>query len=120
MKKIMIIEDDITMRQLLSTLLNMEGYIILSCDINSEKEILNSLTDQNPDGVLIDIHLHGINGLNLLKQLRSNLFIKQPKVLMTSGMDMAIESQESGADGFLLKPYMPDDLIQALRKFFQQ
>ncbi len=119
MKSIMVIEDDNTMRRLLSTLLEMEGYKIFISKIGSEKEILAELIDQKPDALLVDIHLHGVNGLNLLKQVRLCTDIIQPKVLMTSGMDMGYESREAGADGFLLKPYMPDDLIEILRKLFQ-
>ena len=39
------------------------------------------------------------------------------KIVMTSGMDMKKECLERGADHFLLKPFMPDDLLKVLKSF---
>ena len=50
-----------------------------------------------------------------LRTIRSDNRISDMRVLMTSGMDLKDQCVEAGADGFLLKPYMPDDLIQLIR-----
>ncbi|MCC6146506.1 MAG: response regulator [Anaerolineaceae bacterium] len=114
--KIMLIEDDTTMRSLLQTLLEMEGFDItpFTGNINKE-EILRELKKNQPDTLIMDVHLQNLNGISLLTEIRESETAGRVKIIMTSGMDLKIECQEAGADGFLQKPYIPDDLLKFLR-----
>ncbi len=116
MNKIMLIEDDETMRQLLKTLLELEGFHVVFPTLNNEDGLLKSVYDQSPDMLLLDVHLKGINGIKILTKLRSDPAMQPIKIIMTSGSDMTHECLQNRADGFLLKPYMPDDLLKILRK----
>ncbi|NPV76748.1 MAG: response regulator [Anaerolineae bacterium] len=114
--KIMLIEDDPTMRSLLQTLLEMEGFRIIPFIGNINKdEILKALSAEQPETLIMDVHLQNINGIHLLKEIRSQEKGHHVKVIMTSGMDLKGECLKAGADGFLQKPYVPDDLLRLLR-----
>jgi DNA-binding response OmpR family regulator len=115
MKKIALIEDDRTMQALLKTLLEIEGYIVIQSEAGDEEGILKSLADSHPDILLLDVHLHNLNGISLLKGIRSDKRLNHLKIIMTSGMDLKDECKRNGADGFLQKPYMPEELIKILQ-----
>ena len=114
MPKIMLAEDDQTMVTLLETLLGMEGYQVVSLDVNDD--IFESVRREQPDVLLLDVHLPHANGLDVLGQVRTDDETKDLKVVMTSGLNLEEECIRSGADGFLLKPYMPDDLLDILKQ----
>jgi DNA-binding response OmpR family regulator len=111
MVKIMLIEDDKSMIVLLSTLLQMEGYQVSKVNDDSLEQVLESIGKEAPELVLLDVHLHKFSGFDLVTQLRKTSTLAGVKVLMMSGLDMKEECQQKGADDFILKPYMPDDLI---------
>jgi CheY-like chemotaxis protein len=68
----------------------------------------------SPDVVLMDVFLTGHDGLDLLRRLRALPELSGLPVLMCSGMNLAEECAAAGANGFLLKPYTPEQLTQAL------
>jgi DNA-binding response OmpR family regulator len=113
--KIILCDDDPTMRSLLETLLGMEGYHALSFIESTDDKFINYLIVEQPQAVLLDVHLTYSNGIDLLVKIKQEEQLKNMSVLMTSGMDLQKECMKKGADGFLLKPYMPDDLISWLR-----
>jgi DNA-binding response OmpR family regulator len=115
MKKVMLVEDDLTMLSLLQTLLEIEGYqAIMPDDFAKTLELALS---EKPDLVLIDVNLKGSNGLELLESLRAEDKLKGTKVIMSSGMDFSHECLQKGADDFIMKPYMPDDLIAKIKEY---
>ena len=115
MHKILLIEDDATMRLLLKTLLELENYDVILTPTNDEEFLLKSVYDSKPDALLLDVHLKGISGIDILTKLRSDSTLNSLVIIMTSGMDMTDVCLRNHADGFLLKPYMPDDLLKILR-----
>ena len=112
--KIILCDDDPTMRSLLETLLGMEGYNAVSFIESTDEKFINFLLIEKPRAVLLDVHLTYSSGIDLLVKIKQEDQLKDMFVLMTSGMDLKKECMEKGADGFLLKPYMPDDLISWL------
>lgn len=114
MPKIMLAEDDLTMVSLLQTLLGMEGYEVIALSIDDD--VYESVRNEIPDVLLLDVHLPNANGLDILDQVRSDDEIKHLKVVMTSGLDVENECEDRGANAFLLKPYMPDDLLEILKR----
>jgi DNA-binding response OmpR family regulator len=115
MNKILLIEDDETMRLLLKTLLELEKYEVILAPTTNEELLLKSVYDCQPDALLLDVHLKGISGIDILTKLRSDSKMNSLVIIMTSGMDMAEVCLQNHADGFLMKPYMPDDLLALLR-----
>ena len=112
----MIIEDDVTMGLLLETLLQLEGYTVVQVKKESLDELVAAVRDEKPALVLLDVHLAKVNGFDLLNQLHVSQDLKLTRVLLSSGADYEQRSQESGADGFIMKPYMPDELMSKIKK----
>jgi len=114
--KIILIEDDQKMLSLLTTLLGMEGYKPIPMRSPSPEIITATVEQERPAAVVLDVHLSDQNGIDLLRAVRSSMAEYNVHVLMTSGEDLRKECLAAGADGFLLKPYMPGELIDWLNE----
>ena len=119
MKKIFLAEDDKTMARLLEILLKIEGFDVESMDL-AKGDLITSLRENVPHILLLDVNLPNRNGLDVVREMREDNLFKDTRVIMASGMSLEDECLVSGADDFLLKPYMPDDLIAILKKYTQR
>ncbi len=113
MPRILLAEDDATMVSLLKTLLKMEGYQVSA--LSADADIAQAVLKTKPDILLMDVHLLRQNGLDELAKLRAAPGGESVRVLMTSGLDFKDQCLSAGANGFIQKPFMPDDLLDALR-----
>ena len=117
MPKVMLVEDDKTMLTLLSTLLEMEGFQVVQLTTEQTvDDLLATLRREKPDAALVDVHLQHASGVDLLVRVRQEPDLSSTRILMSSGLDMSAECKKAGADDFILKPYMPDELIQRIRR----
>ena len=114
MEKIMVAEDDQTMVTLLTTLLKMDGFDVVALD--ADEDIPAAVERECPDVLLMDVHLSTQNGFEIIDALRSKEIGNKLSVVMISGLNLKDECLRHGADDFLQKPFMPDDLIKILRK----
>jgi CheY-like chemotaxis protein len=113
MAKILLAEDDSTMVSLLKTLLKMEGYEVIALDASSD--VAAAVQREKPHALFMDVHLGGQSGMQILDAIRKNRETAHVRVVMTSGLNVKDECLSRGANAFLLKPFMPDDLISALK-----
>lgn len=118
MKKIMIVEDDKTIREELYYLLSNSNYepILINDFKNSKEEII----DSNADLILLDINIPYLNGEILLKELRKE--INTPIIMVTSNTNEIDEvvSYSYGADDYILKPYNPTILLLKISAIFKR
>jgi len=114
MTRIMLIEDDPTMLSLLGTLLEFEGYQPIK--LNKFDRILEEIEGNKPDLILMDVHLAQVDGIELLTEIRNQEDLQDIKIIMSSGMDVSDECKSKGADAFILKPYMPEELINRIKE----
>ncbi len=109
MKKILIVEDDLSICSELKELLKNAGYEveILRDFSNSKENILHA----NADLILLDINIPGLNGEMLLREIRKEADI--PVIMVTSRTSEADEvlSMSYGADDYVTKPYNPTILL---------
>lgn len=112
--KVLLAEDDFTMVSLLKTLLKMEGYEVIA--LNAEDDVVSAVRSLKPDVLLMDVHLFSQSGLDILDSLRKSKDVNKVRVLMSSGSNVREECMNRGANGFLMKPYMPDDLFTQLKQ----
>jgi DNA-binding response OmpR family regulator len=113
----MLIEDDATMLSLLGTLLEFEGFQVASLNGETDADhILQKMRSEMPELILLDVHLPGVSGFELMRRMRGDEELKSTKVIMSSGMNLNIECRQAGADGFILKPYMPEELVEKIRE----
>lgn len=118
MTKVMLAEDDLTMLSLLKTLLTMEGFQVIALD--ADADVSGAVRREQPDILLLDIHLRGQSGFDVLDQLRASEDTRGVRVVAVSGLNLADECRARGADDFLLKPFMPDDLLAMLKRNTEQ
>jgi CheY-like chemotaxis protein len=116
MPKVMLAEDDATMLSLLGTLLKMEGFETTALGAN--EDVLEAMRRDTPDVVLLDVNLPQGNGIDFLNRIRQDEDLRNIIIIMSSGMPLQEESLRAGANAFLLKPYMPDTLINAIKNSY--
>ena len=109
MKKILIIEDDATLREELRLLLENGGYA--PCVATDFENAADEAARIRPDLVLLDILLPDANGQSILREIRSGSDV--PVIMLTSRSTDADEiiSRSSGADDYVTKPYNPALLL---------
>jgi len=115
--RILVIDDDKTMRDSLSHLLEKAGFEV-QCLARAEN-VLSRMKSQGTDVLLCDVRMPGITGLDLLDQLQE--VSSTPMVLMSAHGDiaMAVSAIQSGAYSFLEKPFDPRRLIKLLENAAQ-
>jgi CheY-like chemotaxis protein len=114
MPKILLLEDDRDMTMLLTTLLEIEGYQVRSYD--SKRPAAAQAAEDKPDLVFLDVHLGGKDGIEILREMKANPALAGVRVVMTSGINLTEECLAAGANAFIVKPYMPENLLLLLSK----
>ncbi len=114
-KKILLVEDDESICRLLKTLLEIEGFEVATSggDVANVPEWLHKF---RPDFLILDYYLKNSTGIDVLRLFNNNSDFHRPFILVTSGEDQRERCMQEGADGFLLKPFMPDEMIDWLRE----
>lgn len=80
------------------------------------------LDEFNPDILLLDIMMPGLNGYEISKQIRSSKNFKFIKIIIVSGqsrIEERLKAYESGADDFILKPFNPEELLAKINVFLK-
>jgi len=117
MPSVLILEDDATMLNLLRVFLELEN--IEAREVHNYQDVKHVVAEVEkcqPDLVLLDVQLSQFNGFDVLRSLRMNPPTQQIRVLIMSGLDVSHECFQEGADGFIMKPFMPDDLLAKIRQ----
>ena len=114
MEKILIIEDDKTIREELSILLTNNNYNVNS--IEDFLDIEDSLKEINPDLILLDINLPNTNGFEVIKKIKKVTL--KPVIFVTSRntLEDELKSLKSGGYDFITKPYNKELLLLKIRK----
>lgn len=118
MKKIMVVEDDKTIREELIDLLKSSNYNVDF--IVDFENALSKILESNSDLILMDINIPNINGEILLKQIRKSSSI--PIIMVTSKNTESDEvlSMSYGADDYITKPYNPTILLLRIAAIFKR
>ena len=124
MQQILVVDDEIGIRELLSEILRDEGYQVRLAENASQARSLR--TQARPDLVLLDIWMPDTDGITLLKEWASSGLLTMPVVMMSGHgtIDTAVEATRIGAYDFLEKPIALQKLLatvgRALRSGEQQ
>jgi len=116
MKKILIIEDDELYMDNISILLKEEGYSVIAAV--SGLDGIDSAKNENPDLIICDIMMPDINGHTVLQELRKREKTKFiPFIFLTakSAKSDVREGMNLGADDYITKPFLSDDLLGAVK-----
>lgn len=112
--KILITDDSLFLRKMLSDILINAGYEV--CEAISGTDLLIQYELEHPDIVTLDITMPGLSGIEALKSLK----LKHPeaKVIMCSAMgqrDMVLEAIHNGACDFIIKPFEKSKILESIR-----
>lgn len=113
---ILVVEDDAALREAITDTLELANYQCLHAD-NGESALLK-LKQNNIDLVVSDVQMPGMNGLQLLRNIK-HLQIDVPVVMMTAyaKVDDAVVAMREGAIDYLSKPFSIDDLTQLVQRY---
>lgn len=116
MSKILIVDDAIFMRKVIRDLLTENHYTDL-LEAGSGKEAVELFNEHRPDLVIMDITMPVYDGIETVKMIRK--ISENAKILMCSAMGqegMVREALKHGAKDFIVKPFKPDRMLQAVDK----
>lgn len=110
MKRILLLEDDRSLRALIADRLTREGFAVDS--FSDGRKALLALSEQSYQLLLLDINVPGLNGYTLLKRIRTN-DNKTPAIVISAHGDMESldEGYALGCDDFLRKPFGLKELL---------
>jgi two-component system, response regulator, stage 0 sporulation protein F len=102
-KRILIVDDNPVVQEVLKQFL-ARGYLVELA--TNASQALASVVQKNPDAILLDVRMPGVDGLGLLKSLRG-MGVETPIFVMTGydSTQVALEALETGATGYLPKPF---------------
>jgi two-component system OmpR family response regulator len=110
---VLVVDDDIAVRQLVSEYLAQNDFRV--SEAASGAELMGAFRAQVVDLVLLDLRLHGEDGMQLLRQLRAESQL--PVIILTGRAEEAdrVMGLELGADDYLTKPFSPRELLARIR-----
>jgi DNA-binding response OmpR family regulator len=121
MKKILVVEDESTIRENLSDLLEAEGFEVMCAEDGDQG--YNLALEIIPDLILSDIRMPNMDGLDMLKKLQDNALTSAIPFIFLSAKVEPHEIRQGmtlGADDYLLKPYKGTELLSAINSRFKK
>ena len=117
MTRVLVVEDDPTLRRVIELVLEAQGYIVDQAHHGAAA--LETIAASRPDIVLADLKMPLMDGFALLERMRAEPSLQMiPVLLLTGNLDAARGAV--GVDGILLKPFEPAELIAMIAKLTQQ
>lgn len=118
-RAILIVDDEVELLEMLQSIFERAGYTkILTAALG--KVALKILREQKPDIVILDVMMPGMDGFSVLKEIRKTS--KIPVVMLTARGDDEdkFTGFESGADDYLLKPFLSKELLYRVRAILKR
>jgi pilus assembly protein CpaE len=120
-KKILIVEDDLESLKLIGLMLQRRGYKIVAA--NAGDQALKKAEDEEPDLIILDVMMPGMNGYEVCRQLRSNPQTSHLPVIMFTAKALVEDKTAgfaAGADDYLTKPIHPTELVSHVEGLLQR
>jgi two-component system, chemotaxis family, chemotaxis protein CheY len=115
---ILTVDDSTSMRQLVRATLQGAGYKLVQA-ANGVEALAYAKTHEPPQLVLTDVNMPEMDGITLVQALRALPSYKHIPILMLtteSGADIRRRAKESGATGWLVKPFSPQELLATVKR----
>lgn len=119
-KTILAVDDSASVRQLVTFTLKNAGYDAVSAP--DGKTALEKLDSLDVKMLITDLNMPGIDGIELIKQVRSDPRYKFMPILMLSTESQNQKKEEgkkAGATGWIVKPFQPDQLLSVIKKLLR-
>jgi CheY-like chemotaxis protein len=113
--QVLIADDDASVREMLRTLLEVQGHIVL--EARDGNEAWKLVQQRNPPVVVADVRMPGMSGLDLCRRLREDGHRGTKIIVWTAGMATEEEALLAGCDQFFLKSAPVQDLRRAIESY---
>ncbi|MFP4496647.1 MAG: response regulator transcription factor [Vulcanimicrobiota bacterium] len=118
MKKILVVDDQVEVRDLVEVTLRNESFDIIKSD--NGKEAVELAVRECPDLIIMDIMMPGeLDGLDATRKIKNNEETKNCKIIMLTAKGQQFDRSrgfEAGADEYFVKPFSPLDLIRKVEE----
>ena len=116
MANILVVDDEMGIRELLSEILSDEGHVVQTSETAQQAREIRAA--ETPDLVLLDIWMPDTDGVTLLKEWQRDGYLTMPVIMMSghATIDTAVEATRIGAMNFLEKPIALQKLLQAVQQ----
>ena len=118
---ILIVEDDVAIREMLRSFLTNNQYHVIEAE--NARQAFDSLAERNPDLILLDWMLPDMSGPEILQSLRNNPSQRDLPVIMLTARaeeEDKIEGLESGSDDYLTKPFSMQELAARIKALLRR
>lgn len=115
-KKVLVVDDSVSMRQMLSMILSSGGYEVIPAE--DAKEGLTKLTDDLA-AIITDYNMPGMNGVDFIKEVRGGSVANSKPIIMVtteSEQQKKEEGKAAGATGWITKPFDKSQLLEVMDK----
>jgi two-component system, cell cycle response regulator DivK len=117
-KRILVVEDHEDNRQILRDLLGNAGYHMIEAETGEDG--LAAAAAQQPDLILMDIQLPGIDGYETTRRLKADPALRAVPIIVVTSYALSgddIKAREAGCDAYVTKPYSPRQLLAKIREY---
>ncbi len=121
MNKILVIDDDITINELVKINLELRGYTVISAD-NGEDGFALAKQEQ-PNLIILDVMMPKVDGFTVAKRIRENLSTSETPILMLTALSQLtdkVKGFDIGVDDYLVKPFEIEELIVRVRALLKR
>ena len=119
MAKVLVVDDALFMRKMLSDILKKEGFEVIG-EADNGKDAIDKYKELKPDLVTMDIvmpKMEEIDGIAAVREITK--IDPQAKIVMVSAMGqhaLVVEAIQAGAKDFIVKPFQPSRVVEAIRR----
>ncbi|MFW6358309.1 MAG: response regulator [Chroococcales cyanobacterium] len=120
MSKVLVVDDVPTELAMISKVLEDAGFQVVKA--NDGEEAIASIQDSLPDIVVLDVVMPRMNGFEVIREIRDNQKTKNLPVVFCTQKNTQIDQtwgMELGADAYLSKPFVPEQLLNTIERLVQ-
>jgi DNA-binding response OmpR family regulator len=116
MASVLIADDDQSVRTMVRTLLESEGYEVL--EASDGQETLDVIGSRSPDVLVLDVRMPKLDGMGVLRKLQGESGTTQRVVMLTGAVEEEdhLRAWGAGADDYVTKPFEPEALVGAIER----
>lgn len=121
-KKIMVVDDEESLRILLKGILTSEGFDVIALD--SSEKCIKRLEKEKPDLLLLDVMMPGMNGIEAAKKIRATPRIRDTKIvfltILGSNVVDCVDFDELKVSDYIAKPFDNKDLVKKIKSILSK
>lgn len=120
MIKIMLVDDHEMVREGIKQLIEFDGDIKVISQASNGEDCLKQLSAELPDIILLDVNMVGMNGIDVLKEIRKNRIpVKVAMLTVHNEIEYLVSLVDIGVEGYILKDSSSAELVRAIKHIYQ-